>query len=401
MPTERELYYQHLAQTTPFPLALEIEKAEGIYLFDKYGKKYMDMISGIAVSNLGHCNSDVIAAIREQSEKYLHLMVYGEYVQTPQVELATLLCSVLPPKLNSVYFTNSGAEAIEGAMKLAKRYTGRTEIISFKDAYHGSTQGALSIMGNEKLKQAYRPLLPNCHTLSGWEEDRNGLMAITDKTACVVIETIQGEAGVREFGKEFLQSLRKRCNETGTLLILDEIQCAFGRTGELFAFEHYAIEPDILCLAKSLGGGMPLGAFIAEQKIMQCFTHNPMLGHITTFGGHPVCCAAGLAALKFLLREKHLMKEAIKKGELLKQLLAHPAVKEVRGRGLMLAIEFSDFETNKQIIDRCLQQGVITDWFLFCDNSMRIAPPLVISESELITACQIILKCINNLSERG
>jgi acetylornithine/N-succinyldiaminopimelate aminotransferase len=401
MPTERELYYQHLAQTTPFPLALEIEKAEGIYLFDKYGKKYMDMISGIAVSNLGHCNSDVIAAIREQSEKYLHLMVYGEYVQTPQVELATLLCSVLPPKLNSVYFTNSGAEAIEGAMKLAKRYTGRTEIISFKDAYHGSTQGALSIMGNEKLKQAYRPLLPNCHTLSGWEEDRNGLMAITDKTACVVIETIQGEAGVREFGKEFLQSLRKRCNETGTLLILDEIQCAFGRTGELFAFEHYAIEPDILCLAKSLGGGMPLGAFITEQKIMQCFTHNPMLGHITTFGGHPVCCAAGLAALKFLLREKHLMKEAIKKGELLKQLLTHPAIKEVRGRGLMLAIEFSDFETNKQIIDRCLQQGVITDWFLFCDNSMRIAPPLVISESELITACQIILKCINNLSERG
>lgn len=403
MPTQRELFYQHLAQTTPFPLALEIERAEGIYLYGKAGEKYMDLISGIAVSNVGHCNPEVVKAIRDQSEKYLHLMVYGEYVQTPQVELATLLCSVLPEKLNSVYFTNSGAEAIEGAMKLAKRFTGRTEIIAFKDAYHGSTQGALSVMGNEKLKQAYRPLLPDCLTLSLSEGEGNVLDIITTKSACVIIETIQGEAGVREFSKELLQALRKRCDETGTLLILDEIQCAFGRTGlsaeastkaGLFAFEHYGIEPDILCLAKSLGGGMPLGAFIAPQEIMQSLTHNPMLGHITTFGGHPVCCAAGLAALKFLLREKHLVEEATKKGELIKQLLSHPAIKKVRGKGLLLAAEFADFETNKKVIDRCIQQGVITDWFLFCDNSMRIAPPLIITENELRKACAVILAAI-------
>jgi acetylornithine/N-succinyldiaminopimelate aminotransferase len=396
MPTQRELFYQHLAQTTPFPLALEIERAEGIYLYGKAGEKYMDLISGIAVSNVGHCNPEVVKAIREQSEKYLHLMVYGEYVQTPQVELATLLCSVLPEKLNSVYFTNSGAEAIEGAMKLAKRYTGRTEIIAFKDAYHGSTQGALSVMGNEKLKQAYRPLLPDVIIA-----DHNSLPVITEKTACVIIETIQGEAGVREFSKEFLQSLRKRCDETGTLLILDEIQCAFGRTGKLFAFEHYGIEPDILCLAKSLGGGMPLGAFIAPQEIMQSFTHNPMLGHITTFGGHPVCCAAGLAALNFLLREKHLVEEATQKGELIKQLLSHPAIKEVRGKGLLLAAEFESFEFNKAVIDRCIQQGVITDWFLFCDNSMRIAPPLTITVAETMKACDVIVESATVLSPRA
>ncbi len=389
MPSERELFYQHLAQTTPFPLALEIEKAEGIYLYGKDGKKYMDLISGIAVSNVGHCNPEVIKAIREQSEKYLHLMVYGEYVQTPQVELATLLCSILPEKLNSVYFTNSGAEAIEGAMKLAKRFTGRSEIIAFKDAYHGSTQGALSVMGNEKLKQAYRPLLPDVVI-----SNTHSLPVISEKTACVIIETIQGEAGVREFSKEFLLSLKKRCYEAGALLILDEIQCAFGRTGKMFAFEHYGIEPDILCLAKSLGGGMPLGAFIASQKIMQSLTHNPMLGHITTFGGHPVCCAAGLAALKFLLREKHLINEATEKGALIKQLLTHPAIKEVRGKGLLLAAEFADFETNKKIIDRCIQHGVITDWFLFCDNSMRIAPPLIIKEDELKFACNVISEAI-------
>lgn len=395
MPSQRELFYQHLAQTTPFPLSLEIERAEGIYLYGKDGKKYMDLISGIAVSNVGHCNHEVIKAIREQSEKYLHIMVYGEYVQTPQVELATLLCSVLSEKMNSVYFTNSGTEAIEGAMKLAKRYTGRSEIIAFKDAYHGSTQGALSVMGNEKLKQAYRPLLPDVFIA-----DTNSLPFITEKTACVIIETIQGEAGIRELSKEFLQSLKKRCSETGTLLILDEIQCAFGRTGKLFAFEHFGIEPDILCLAKSLGGGMPLGAFIAPQEIMQSFTHKPMLGHITTFGGHPVCCAAGLAALKFLLREKHLIEDAKQKGELIKQLLSHPAIKEVRGKGLLLAAEFKDFETNKIIIDRCIQQGVITDWFLFCDNSMRIAPPLIITEDELREACDVIVKSVSQLSTR-
>jgi len=391
MPSQRELFYQHLAQTTPFPLALEIERAEGIYLYGNDGKRYMDLISGIAVSNVGHCNAEVIKAIREQSEKYLHLMVYGEYVQGPQVELATLLCSVLPKQLNSVYFTGSGAEAIEGAMKLAKRYTGRTEIISFKDAYHGSTQGALSVMGNEKLKQAYRPLLPDCRIADIYK-----IPTITKQTACVIIETIQGEAGVRQFSKEFLQTLRKRCNETGTLLILDEIQCAFGRTGKLFAFEHYGIEPDILCLAKSLGGGMPLGAFIAPHEIMQSLSHNPMLGHITTFGGHPVCCAAGLAALKFLMREKHLIEDANQKGELIKQLLSHPAIKEVRGKGLMLAVEFSDFETLKKIIDRCIQQGVITDWFLFCDNAMRIAPPLIITKEEIRQACAVILDSIEH-----
>lgn len=393
MANERELFYQHLAQTTPFPLALEIERAEGIYLFGKNGEKYMDLISGIAVSNVGHCNPEVIEAIRTQSEKYLHLMVYGEYVQSPQVELATLLCSVLPEKLDSVYFTNSGAEAIEGAMKLAKRFTGRTQIISFKDAYHGSTQGALSIMGNEKLKQAYRPLFPDVVIA-----DTNSLPQITEQTACVVIETIQGEAGIREFDKEFLQALRKKCTEVGALLILDEIQCAFGRTGKLFAFEHYGIEPDILCLAKSLGGGMPLGAFVSSNEIMSSLSNNPMLGHITTFGGHPVCCAAGLAALKFILREKQFVDEASKKGELIKQLLVHPAIKEVRGKGLMLAAEFEDFTFNKKVIDRCIQHGVITDWFLFCDNSMRIAPPLIITESEIRNACRIILESIEAVS---
>ncbi len=351
----------------------------------------MDLISGIAVSNVGHCNPEVIQAIKNQSEKYLHLMVYGEYVQTPQVELATLLCSLLPAQLNSVYFTNSGTEAIEGAMKLAKRYTGRTEIIAFENAYHGSTQGALSVMGNEKLKQAYRPLLPDVKIA-----DINSIPEISEKTACVMIETIQGEAGVREFSKEFLQALRKRCKETGTLLILDEIQCAFGRTGQLFAFEHYGIQPDILCLAKSLGGGMPLGAFISSQEIMQSLSNNPMLGHITTFGGHPVCCAAGLAALKFLLREKQLITEATRKEGLVKQLLSHPSIQEVRGKGLMLAVQFEDFETNKKIIDSCIQQGVITDWFLFCDNAMRIAPPLTITEDELRKACGVILESISS-----
>lgn len=399
MPTQRELFYHHLAQTTPFPLALEIERAQGIYLYGKDGRKYMDMISGIAVSNVGHCNPEVVKAIKEQSEKYLHLMVYGEFVQSPQVELATLLCSVLPGKMNSVYFTNSGAEAIEGAMKLAKRFTGRTEIIAFKDAYHGSTQGALSVMGNEKLKQAYRPLLPgvrlldiNC--LPSPEGEGSGVRSITERTACVVIETIQGEAGVREFSKEFLQSLRKRCDETGALLILDEIQCGFGRTGKMFAFEHYGIDPDILCLAKSLGGGMPLGAFISSKEIMESLSSNPMLGHITTFGGHPVCCAAGLAALKFLLREKHIIAEATQKGEMMKQLLSHPAIKEVRGKGLLLAVQFTDFQTNKKIIDRCIQQGVLTDWFLFCDNAMRLAPPLIITEEELREACAVIVDAI-------
>lgn len=394
MPTERELFYRHLAQTTPSPLALEIEKAEGIYLFGKDGKRYMDFISGIAVSNIGHCNSQVVEAINEQSRKYLHLMVYGEYVQAPQVEFAKLLCSVLPAKMNSVYFTNSGAEAVEGAMKLAKRFTGRTEIIAFENAYHGSTQGALSVMGNEKLKQAYRPLLPDVKILAS-PFNIDCLNVISENTACVIIETIQGEAGVREFDKAFLQTLRNKCCETGALLILDEIQCAFSRTGKLFAFEHYGIEPDILCLAKSLGGGMPLGAFIAPREIMQCLSNKPMLGHITTFGGHPVCCAAGLAALKFLLNEKKLIAAAEQKGKLIKKLLTHPAVKNIRGKGLMLAIEFENFDFNKKVIDRCIENGVITDWFLFCDNAMRIAPPLIISEEEIRQACEVIIRAMD------
>ena len=391
MLTLRQLFLNNNAQTTNFPLLLEFERAEGIYMYDSEGKPYVDLISGIGVSNLGHSNPKVIDAIKDQVDKYMHLMVYGEYVQTPQVRFAEKLLSILPDNLQSVYFTNSGAEAVEGALKLAKRFTGRQQIVALHNSYHGSTHGALSVMGNEDFKQAYRPLLPGINFIS--LNNYNELQLITDKTACVIIETIQGEAGVRVPDAAYMQALRNRCTETGTLLILDEIQAAFGRTGKLFAFEHFNIVPDILLLAKALGGGMPVGAFVASTAIMSALKENPILGHITTFGGHPVCCAAGLAALEVLLDEQ-LVENVAAKETLIRQHLTHPAIKEIRGKGLMLALEFESFDLNKKIIDTCIANGVITDWFLHCSNAMRLAPPLIITNEELITACRVITEAI-------
>jgi acetylornithine/succinyldiaminopimelate/putrescine aminotransferase len=392
MATLRQLFLNHNAQTTRFPLLLEFESAKGCYLYSSDGKASLDLISGIGVSNIGHSHPKVIEAIQQQAEKYMHLMVYGEYVQAPQVLFAQKLASLLPQNLQSTYFVNSGAEAVEGALKLAKRYTGRTEIIAFNNSYHGSSHGALSVMGNEEYKQAYRPLLPGIRFIGFTNPD--DLQFITTQTACVLVETMQGEAGIRVPDAAYMQALRKRCTETGTLLILDEIQVAFGRTGKLFAFEHFGIVPDILVLAKALGGGMPIGAFVSSNQIMESFTENPILGHITTFGGHPVCCAAGLAALNVLLDE-NLIDSVADKEALFRKLLVHPAIQEVRGKGLWLAIELKDFDLNKKIIDRCIANGVIADWFLHCSNSMRIAPPLIISEEEIRQACTVIIEAIS------
>jgi len=393
MVTLRQLFLANNAQTTDFPLLMEFERAEGICMYDKDGKPFIDLISGIGVSNLGHSNAYVINAIKEQLDKYMHLMVYGEYVQTPQVRFAEKLVSLLPRNLSSVYFVNSGAEAVEGALKLAKRHTGRSEIVACYNSYHGSTQGALSVMGNEEYKQAYRPLLPGVNFIRFNEPD--DLQFITLETACVIIETVQGEAGVRVPDKTYMQALRHRCLKTGTLLILDEIQCALGRIGKLFAFEHFDIVPDILLMAKALGGGMPLGAFITSNEIMGALKENPILGHITTFGGHPVCCAAGLAAMEVLLNED-LIANVEAKSNLFRQLLVHPAIKEVRGSGLMLAVELESFEFNKKVIDRCIEKGVVVDWFLHCSNSMRLAPPLIITEDEIRKACGAILEAITH-----
>lgn len=392
MLTQRQLFLQHNAQTSTSPLLLEFVKAKGIYLFDSEGKKYMDLIAGIGVSNVGHCHDDVVKAVKQQAETYMHLMVYGEFVQSPQVNFAKALADVLPANLNCTYFVNSGAEAVEGAMKLAKRYTNRTELVACKSSYHGSTQGALSLMGNEEFKQAYRPLLPDITFIEF--NHLPDLAQITSATAAVFIETIQGEAGIRVPSLTYLQALRKKCTETGTLLIFDEIQCGFGRTGAMFGFEHFDVVPDVLLLAKGIGGGMPIGAFISSKEIMAVLTENPILGHITTFGGHPVSCAAGLATLNAILKE-NLVTDVQKKGELFKSLLQHPSIKAVRGKGLMLAVEFDSYETNKRIIDGCIADGIITDWFLHCSNSMRIAPPLIITEEEIKEACGIILKNIN------
>jgi acetylornithine/succinyldiaminopimelate/putrescine aminotransferase len=323
----------------------------------------------------------------------MHLMVYGEYVQTPQVRFAEKLLSSLPQNLQSVYFTNSGAEAVEGALKLAKRFTGRQQVVALHNSYHGSTHGALSVMGNEEFKQAYRPLLPGVNFIS--LNNHDDLQLITNKTACVIIETIQGEAGVRVPDLTYMQALRNRCTQTGTLLILDEIQAAFGRTGKLFAFEHFGIVPDILLLAKALGGGMPVGAFIASTAIMSALKENPILGHITTFGGHPVCCAAGLAALEVLLDE-HLVEKIAEKEALIRKHLTHSAIKNIRGKGLMLALEFESFDLNKKIIDTCIANGVITDWFLHCSNAMRLAPPLIITNEEIVSACKVITQAIES-----
>lgn len=399
--TNRQLFFQHIAQTSDFPLGLEIERAEGIYLFGptlngaEGQQQYIDLISGIGVSNVGHRHPRVLEAIQNQLDKYLHLMVYGEYVQTPQIQLAHAFTETLPPSLNTVYFTNSGTEAVEGAMKLAKRYTGRSEFISCANAYHGSTQGALSLSGDETFKQNYRPLLPDIRHIrhSHWVD----IEQITRRTAAVVMEVVAGEAGVRVPDAAYLQAVRQRCTDVGALLIFDEIQTGFGRTGTFWAFEGFGpVIPDILLCAKGMGGGMPIGAFISSAEIMSVFRNNPVLGHITTFGGHPVSCAASLATLQ-VIQEQKLHEQAEAKGQLFRQLLTHPAIREVRGKGLMLAVEFDSFDVLKPIIDRAIESspvGVITDWFLFCNNSMRIAPPLIITEEQIREACAVILEAI-------
>lgn len=394
MLTQRQLFLQHNAQTTLDPLLLSFNKAKGMYLYDADGKKYMDLIAGIGVSNVGHCHPAVVNAVQQQAESYMHIMVYGEFVQSPQVNFAAALAAVLPENLNCTYFVNSGTEAVEGAMKLAKRYTQRSEIIACHNSYHGSTQGALSLMGNEAFKQAYRPLLPDVKFINyNRIED---LDLITTRTAAVFIETVQGEAGIRVADPSYFEALRKKCTATGTLLVLDEIQCGFGRTGKMFGFEHFGIVPDILLLAKGIGGGMPIGAFISSREIMISLATNPILGHITTFGGHPVSCAAGLATLQTIITD-NIVEGVTAKSELFKKLLVHPAIKEVRGKGLMIAVAFENFDFNKKIIDACIADGLISDWFLHCSNAMRIAPPLIISEEEIKWACGVILKNVDAL----
>ena len=392
----RNIFLKHLAQTTPFPFLLEMERAEGSYIYDVEGKAYLDLISGIAVSNLGHGHPEIIKAIKEQADKHLHLMVYGEYVQSASNKLAAELTSLLPSHLDTCYFTNSGAECIEGALKLAKRYTGRSRIIAFRGAYHGSTHGALSVSGNETKKRAFRPLLPGVQFLNFNQSDELG--QITDETAAVIIETVQGDAGVRIPEREYLQKLRERCTKTGTLLIFDEIQTGIGRTGKWFAFEHFGVYPDILCTAKALGGGLPIGAFIANYHIMQCLTHNPMLGHITTFGGNPLSCAAALATLEVIEKEQ-LLDQVETKGKLFAELIDHPRIKEVRRLGLLFAFEFETPDEVQFVVQECLKDGVICFWFLSNPHSFRIAPPLNIAESDIREACAIILKNIGKLED--
>jgi len=391
---QRQLFLAHVGQTSDAPLALEIVKANGSTLWDINGKSYIDLIAGISVCNVGHCHPNVVEAINKQAAAYMHIMVYGELVESPQVAYAKMLTDHLPSTLNSVFYTASGSEATEGAMKLSKRYSGRTQIISFKNSYHGSTQGALSIMGDEYWRNAFRPLLPDVMQLN--YNSFEDLAHITERTACVIAETVQAEAGVLVPRNGWLVALRDRCTETGTLLVLDEIQCGFGRNGTIWAFDQFGVVPDILLLGKALGGGMPLGAFVADKRLMDSLSHNPVLGHINTFGGHPVSCAAGLAAFNVLLQEK-LIDTVGEKEQLFISLLQHPLIKAVRNCGLMLAVEFKSFETNKKVIDALIREGVFTDWFLFAANCLRIVPPLVITTGEITMACHKLIKVLDQL----
>ena len=388
---QRELFFRHVAQTSPAPLALDIVRASGLRLEDRSGRQYLDLIGGISVCNTGHCHPKVVDAIKTQADRYLHLLVYGELIQSPQVNYATALCASLPAPLDVCYFTNSGTEATEAAMKLAKRVTGRTEIIGFKNSYHGSTQGSLSVMGDEYWRNAFRPLLPDVLHLTYNAYDE--LDQITARTACVIAETIQAENGVRVPDPAWMIALRDRCTDCGCLLILDEIQTGFGRTGKSWGFEHFGIVPDIILLGKALGGGMPLGAVISSKENLDRFTNGPVLGHITTFGGHPVSCAAGLASFQLLAEEK-LVAGVAGKEAIFKKRLIHPKIRAVRSAGLLIAVELENFELNKALIDACIAKGLLTDWFLFASHCLRIAPPLVISEAEINEACDIILGCL-------
>lgn len=394
---QRELFLRHVAQTSDLPLLgvdVNIAKAQGSKLIDVNGKEYIDLISGISVSSVGHCHPKVVDAIKQQSEKFMHLMVYGEFNQRPQVQYATSLAELLPKNLNSVYFTTGGSEAVEGAMKLAKRATGRTEIISFKNSYHGSTQGAMSLMGDESFKNSFRPLLPDVRIIE--HNNISDLETISAKTAAVIIEPIQGEAGVRKATPEFLQTLKNKCEKNGTLLIFDEIQSGFARTGKLFAFEHYNIVPDMLLIAKGMGGGLPIGAFVASQELMNNLTNNPVLGHMNTFGGNAVCVAAAQATLEIITNE-NLSARALEIEKIIRENLKHKLIKEVRIHGALGAIDFYDEQLNMRIIKSCIENGIISDWFLFCSTAMRIAPPLVISDEELNFSIETIINILNEI----
>ena len=391
---QRQLFLDHVGQTSDSPLCLNIVTASGSKMWDAGGREYIDLIAGISVCNIGHCHPAVISAVNKQAADYMHIMVYGELIENPQVAYATMLTEMLPSSLNSVFYTSSGSEATEGAMKLAKRFTGRTGIVSFRNSYHGSTQGALSVMGSEYWQQAFRPLLPGISQLE--YNNLDNLHLITEHTACVIAETVQAEAGVNQPANGWLTALRKRCDETGALLVLDEIQSGFGRTGSLWAFSRFGVVPDILLLGKALGGGMPLGAFVSDRKIMGSLTHNPVLGHISTFGGHPVSCAAGMAACKVLLDEK--MIDCVgEKEERFRKNLVHPAITGINSLGLMMAVFFKDFDTNKNVIDRLIGKGVFTDWFLFAPQALRICPPLNISDDDIDAACRAIIAALDEL----
>lgn len=393
MDFSEEIFLKNLAPTSPFPFLIPVERAEGIFFYSPDGKRYTDMISGIGVSSIGHRHPKVVKAIKDQVDKHLHVMVYGEYIQSSSNLLAKKLADLLPSSLNCSYFVNSGTEANEAALKLAKRVTGRTGIISCKKSYHGSTHGSLSISGNEIKKRAFRPLLPDVKFIEF--NNPHDLEMITDQTACVIMETIQGDAGVRIPSREYLQAVRKRCDETGAKLIFDEIQCGMGRTGKLFAFEHFGVVPDILTIGKAFGGGLPIAAFISSYENMQAFTSNPMLGHITTFGGNPVCCASALATLT-VIEEENILSGVETKGKLIERLLTHLKVREVRRMGMMFAFDFDSEERVNRIVNECKAKGVICYWFLSHPYSFRLAPPLTITEGEIEEACAVILKAIEN-----
>ncbi len=396
MLTNRQIFFQHLALPSQMPLGLEVERAEGIYMYSPEGKRYIDLVSGVCVNNLGHRHPAIVRAVKDQLDNYMHLMVYGEMIQTPQVKLAQRLTDLLPRNLNSVYLVNSGSEAIEGALKLAKRFTGRTEIIGFKNSYHGGTHGALTMLGNEEMKYAYRPLLPDVRFLQF--NSKEDLFQITERTACVLVEPVQAEAGVIMPKDDFLMTLRQRCSETGTLLIFDEIQTGFGRTGKLFCFMDYNVTPDILCIAKAMGGGMPIGAFIADKRIMLTLTHNPDFGHITTFGGHPVSAAAAIATLEELTKNPNLINQVDEKGAIYESALKnHSLVKGIRRKGLLISIELPTVEINQKIIQKLLQNGLVTDPFFFMPQAFRIAPPLIITKDEIALTLELINKTFKNL----
>ena len=394
----RNQFLRHVAQTSPAPQLIEVARAEGVFFYTPEGKPYYDLVSGVSVNNVGHGNRAVVEAVQRQVADYMHIMVYGEMVERPQVEFARLLAESLPEPLDTVYFLNSGAEAVEGALKLAKRYTHRTEMISMRRAYHGSTHGAMSMMGEpegEEWKTAFRPLLPDCKALdfNSFED----LEKITERTACVLCEPVQGEAGVRLPQEGYLQALRKRCDEVGALLIFDEIQVGMGRSGEMFACQKYGVTPDIICLAKAFGGGMPLGAFISSKEIMDSLQTDPVLGHITTFGGHPVCCAAGLAAFRYL-KENSVVAEVERKGDLYEELLKdHPVVLEIRRSGLLLAVELGSEERLFKVMELFKEEGIMSDWFLYCATAFRISPPLVISDDEIRESVEIIRRVLDRL----